>query len=300
MAGSAVASSLNLSSPTGLWQAMNMMQLFMLLLLFGVYLPVKIENFLSSSSFFSLNFDLPFLRGIPYFGDMLTYLDFSFDNSVLEKSGVNSGSSFINFLCQIAIFLLIMLIHLSLIPLKYCDPAKGTSKASIWFRKAGKWFWKFLTFTVYVRILIQTFQYLALVSISGIYYSSFKDLSRSFSFGISAFTLCLLLMFFLFEIHKWLEFTHNKKYQITSFNEFFSGLKKSKLASAYNIFLNLRKLVFLCWLICFQWLPTMVIIPSIGVYQILHTSAVIILRPFDHPKENFVEIANEIILAIVM
>jgi hypothetical protein len=300
MAGSAVASSLNLSSPTGLYQAMNMVQLFLLLLLFGVYIPVEINNFLSSNSIFSLNFDLPFLKYIPYLGDMLTYLDISLNNSTLERFGVSSGSSLINILFQIAIFLLIFLLHLLLIPLKYCDSAKGTTKTSRLIRQVGKWIWKLLTFAIYVRILIQAYEFLALISISGIYYSSFKDISQSVSFGVSIFTLTLLLVFILFEIYKWLEFIRDQKYPLTSFNELFSGLKKTKFASAFNILLNLRKLAFLSWLICFQWLPTMAIISSIGFYQILHTIIVIILRPFDHPKENFVEIANEIIFTVTV
>jgi hypothetical protein len=59
-------------------------------------------------------------------------------------------------------------------------------------------------------------------------------------------------------------------------------------------------MVVLSWLICFQRLPAMVVIPVEGIYQILHTIDVILLLPFDHPKENFVEIANEIIFAIVV
>jgi hypothetical protein len=84
IAGSVVASSMNMSSPTGLWQAANMMQLFMLLLLFGVYIPQRLEDYLTASNFFSLSFKLPFVQLIPYFGGFIDYIDYDMDDSKLE------------------------------------------------------------------------------------------------------------------------------------------------------------------------------------------------------------------------
>jgi hypothetical protein len=84
MAGSVVASSMNMSSPTGLWQAANMMQLFMFLLLFDVHIPQKLEDYLTASNFFSLSFKLPFVQYIPYFGDFIDYIDYDMDNPKLE------------------------------------------------------------------------------------------------------------------------------------------------------------------------------------------------------------------------
>jgi hypothetical protein len=93
MAGSAAASSMSFSSPSGLWQEMNMMQLFAILLMFGVYLPIKIKDLIFSSSFFSLSFDLSFMKEIPWIGSHFTYLNFSQDNLILKNSGANSGNT---------------------------------------------------------------------------------------------------------------------------------------------------------------------------------------------------------------
>jgi hypothetical protein len=118
MAASAVASTVSLSPPSGLWQAMNMMQLYLLLLLFRVYLPDKIKDFISSSSLFSLSFKLPFLHNIPYVGNFLEYIDFEQDNTTLKKSGVVSGNIFTNIQTHLLAFAVIALMHLMTVPLK--------------------------------------------------------------------------------------------------------------------------------------------------------------------------------------
>jgi hypothetical protein len=56
-AAASVASGMNfLSNPTGFWQMINMMQLFMLILLLDFYLPIKILDIFNSSSGFNIYF----------------------------------------------------------------------------------------------------------------------------------------------------------------------------------------------------------------------------------------------------
>ena len=73
-----------MSSPTGLWQAANMMQLFLLLLLFGVYIPQRLEDYLTANNLFALSFPLPFVEYIPYVGSFINYNDFNMDDRKLE------------------------------------------------------------------------------------------------------------------------------------------------------------------------------------------------------------------------
>jgi fatty acid desaturase len=147
---------------------------------------------------------------------------------------------------------------------------------------------------------MQAYQYLAMVSVFGIYYSNFEDLPHTVSFAASISMLAFLAVFLLFGVYKWIEFIRSKNFSKSKFNEFFNGLRRSKFASTYNLILILRRLLIICWLICFQWIPKMVLIPIVALYQFFHNTIVIIIRPFDHPKENLVEIANEIILTVVV
>jgi hypothetical protein len=48
MAGSALASTVSMSSPNGIWQSVNTIQLYMMILLLGVYIPPKIEYMITS------------------------------------------------------------------------------------------------------------------------------------------------------------------------------------------------------------------------------------------------------------
>jgi hypothetical protein len=147
---------------------------------------------------------------------------------------------------------------------------------------------------------MQAYQFFILVSISGIYYSNFEGFPHTVSFAASISMLVFLTVFLLFGVCKWIEFIRSKNFSKSRFNEFFNGLRRSKFASTYNLMLILRRLLIICWLICFQWIPKMVLIPIVALYQIFHNTIVIIIRPFDHPKENLIEIANEIIFTIIV
>jgi cysteine-rich repeat protein len=300
MAGSAAASSMSFSSPSGLWQAMNMMQLFALLLMFGVYLPIKIKDFISSSSLFSLSFDLSFMKEIPWIGPHFTYLNFSQDNLILKNSGANSGNTLVNILFQLLLLTVTIFLHLCSIPLRKCDPIAGKGRASKCFRNLGKWIWNLFTFTIYVRLWMQSSQYLSLISISGLYYSNLNDFPHILSLGFSIFTSIALVSFLLFGVYKWYKFVGRENIRESNFNEFFSGLKKKRFASAYNLLLVLIRLIMISWLIWWKSLPLVVFIPSMWIYQLLHTTFVIVFRPSSHPKENFVEISNEVIFTLLV
>jgi hypothetical protein len=89
----------NLSSPTGLWQSMNIMQLFMLILLFEIYVPSMIVEALNSTKYFSLAFEIPFVDKIPFISSTLNYLDFLPPKGHYDIMGVKSGSALVNILC---------------------------------------------------------------------------------------------------------------------------------------------------------------------------------------------------------
>jgi hypothetical protein len=74
--GSAAASSMSCSSPSGLWQMMNLMQLLMFLVILEVYLPAPIKDMITSSSFASFSFSIPHLRSLYGIGHFFEFIDF--------------------------------------------------------------------------------------------------------------------------------------------------------------------------------------------------------------------------------
>jgi hypothetical protein len=76
MIGSVVASSMSCSSPSGLWQIMNLMQLLMFLVLFGVYLPTPIKKMITSCSFASFSFSIHHLINLYGIRHFFEFIDF--------------------------------------------------------------------------------------------------------------------------------------------------------------------------------------------------------------------------------
>jgi flagellar biogenesis protein FliO len=118
MIGSAAASSMSCSSPSGLWQMMNLMQLLMFLILLGVYLPSPIKDMITSSSFFSLSLPIPYLHRLYGIGYFFEFFDFESEDSALSSLGAESGSTFINVLSQLLMLLLLIIMHLFALTLR--------------------------------------------------------------------------------------------------------------------------------------------------------------------------------------
>jgi hypothetical protein len=112
MLSSLVASSIGCSSPNGLWQMVNIMQLFMFLILLKVYLPTPIEALITSSSYFAFTFPIIHFRSLYGIGHILELIDFKPTDSALSLLGAESGSTFINVLSQLLMFILIFILHL--------------------------------------------------------------------------------------------------------------------------------------------------------------------------------------------
>jgi hypothetical protein len=108
MAGATIASSINMSSPNGMWQSVNIMQLFVLILLLGIYLPQRIKDILTSNSFLSSSIKLPFIENLYGIKNMLNFFDFSQENSHLMAIGIESGSTFNNIFTQILLLIVVM------------------------------------------------------------------------------------------------------------------------------------------------------------------------------------------------
>jgi hypothetical protein len=106
----------SLSNPTGLWQMMNTMQLFMLILLLDINLPVKILNIFKATSYFTLSFNIPFIPEIPYLCDVYDYLDFLPPKANYPIIGVGSGSTLINLNSLLCILLCVVVLHFLIIP----------------------------------------------------------------------------------------------------------------------------------------------------------------------------------------
>jgi hypothetical protein len=84
------------------------------------------------------------------------------------------------------------------------------------------------------------------------------------------------------------------------FEELFSGVKKTSIASSYQLLLLLRRIALISWMIFFQFMPNLPYLMVPGVYQFLHLCLIILVRPFERIKDNIVEIFNETVFTVLL
>jgi cysteine-rich repeat protein len=301
MAGSVVGSTITMSSPNGMWQTMNFIQLLLLLLLLDVHLPQKIIDFITSTSFFSLSFRIPFVENSFLFSSLLEFFDFGQQNPTLEMMGVENGSTLKNIFSQIFIIFVVVIFHLFAITLRNWDPDDSSGK----FTKAIRWLckrlWRLLTFTIYIRTILQWSQFMIIASVSEIYTLETKTLPHLVSFWIAWVTLIFLSLFFFLGTYLWYQRLDNIEYITNSrFQEFFSGLKKTNSGISFNLIILLRRGVVISWLVWFSWFSPIIHIISTSLLQFIHLCIVIAIRPFDNIKDNIVEWINESTFFIVL
>jgi cysteine-rich repeat protein len=284
----------NLSSPTGLWQSMNVMQLFMLILLFQIYVPSMIVEALNSTKYFSLAFEIPFVDKIPFISSTLDYLDFLPPKGHYDIMGVKSGSALVNIFCLSSILWFIWFLHILSYPLKLLGQKKSSgTKPSTWRLVCLK-IWKIFTFGIYIRFALQSYQLLVLNFVSGLYNAQASDIPHF----ISVFSASVIGIFWITAplLGLWIQLKRTGK----GVEELFAGLKKNQASRIYHMMSMLRKLIFIMWMIIFNFLPRLpyLLVPS--VYQLGHTSFIIAIRPFVKTKDNIIEIFNEITFTVIL
>jgi cysteine-rich repeat protein len=301
MIGSAVASLMSCSSPSGLWQMMNLMQLLMFLVLLGVYLPTPIKDMITSSNYFLFSLPIPHLQNLYGIGYLFEFIGLEQRNSALSSLGVESGSTFVNVLSQLLMFLMILILHLFALTLRSWDPARAHGWWSKWLKWTGKKIFDFFTFTVYIRLLLQSSQFMLMNSIAELNAFSDHSASHIVSLCLAGAVLFLVAAFFVIGVKLWITRVRKWAYHKESrFNEFFSGLKKKKFASAYNLLILMRRAYLTLWIIWMRTMPLMVHLIGATLLQVLHASLIILIRPFSQAKDNIVEVANELIFTILM
>jgi hypothetical protein len=108
----ALVSALRLSSPQSLYFIVNQLQLLMLLPLTGAFIPKDIIDFFVGMSFSNFNFDFIPVDKIPIFSHIFEKLGYDHDSEYLKDIGVESGSTLVNNLSLIFIYILLAFCHL--------------------------------------------------------------------------------------------------------------------------------------------------------------------------------------------
>jgi len=303
-AGAAVAagvSALNLSAPTGLWQSVNLMQMFLLILLLKIYIPLEIRSYITANGFVSLAFEYPYVHKIGFLQAMIDYFDFLQSDERLVDMDVKYESTFNNTLTLFITLVLVMFFHLMVSPFARCTPDKSEHKWKYYSKIIFKKIFDLFTFTVYIRLILQAFQPFILSSVSEIYEQNWSNGQRIFSYVFAIWIIFLCIGFVCFAavvaIKKTTQNEDNKKGKL---DEFFNGLKQKRSARMYSVLQMVRRFMFITWLLCFKWVQVIVVVCIFAIIQLFYTCLLLYIRYFEKIKDNIIEIYNECVYWVLL
>ena len=227
----AIVSILN-SSLSSLWSMINQIQLFYLLLLTGVYIPIDVKTVITGMKVAINMPQLISFQKVDLYNSFLDLYNFGLSSTDYDILNIESKSTLYNFIPSLTLAVFIVISHLMVIFIhklfmKYCQGDKIS-----WFLVIVKWIvdktFIILTFGWYIRYILEMNQYLLVSSVFEIYnFDKSQSLKiASLVFAILAARFCLLLISIVsylalsgYEVYS---DAHNK------IGEFFSGIKMQK------------------------------------------------------------------------
>mmetsp|Transcript_5047 Transcript_5047/g.4840 ORF Transcript_5047/g.4840 Transcript_5047/m.4840 type:complete len:271 (+) Transcript_5047:617-1429(+) len=244
---------LSLSSPMAVWVLANQFQLFSLFLLTNTGLPQDIIEYIKGNDLFSFSMDfIPFSSSTKTNGVMKN-LDKAQKDQSLKNIGLKSQSALINITGLFITMFLLGLLHL----ISYClqnnseaniDPESTRGKIN----KVVVKIYEAFTLGVYIRFLLEAFQFILLSSISEI---KFFDLSSSNMIASLTFAFVLFgltIVFTVFSFRQIFSPLKTGELERSKLEEFNTGLKDTNFSRVYTPLILLRRYFFIVWLIC--WL----------------------------------------------
>ncbi|CAI2381945.1 unnamed protein product [Moneuplotes crassus] len=284
---------LSMSSLQSLWSILSIIQLTMLLPLTQAYIPEIVKQYLQGMSFVNFNFgflptpDLPAIMNIKF----ETHSDY------LDGIGLQSGSTIINHIFVLILLVLLALFHLLLISIRKC--CKARDKQAKWYYKANDKVIGWMTFGVYIRLIIESFQIMVLASLYEIKYFSTQNtihiISLSYAFVISILSFGFLALMLV-------EFLRSKDPNTfkdqTYFRDIFTGTRNSWISRSF-LLLNYGRRTLL--VICVVFITTGKA-ENLGMFitaQLIYFVGICIMRPLETFKDNLIEILNELCFSIL-
>ncbi|CAI2379856.1 unnamed protein product [Moneuplotes crassus] len=284
------SSLLSLSSVNSIFSTMNSLQLAILMPAVPEYFPQKVSDLINGMGFSTFSFDFMSLRSIPFVEAVSNWISYPQTNEYLLTLGMSSGSSLVNLLSILGTIILICITHFCITILYKCG-SKSESKRCT---KMCKKLFRYFTFNIYIRILIQSFMFISLCILSELHAQKLQTTLTQVSFAICILFGVLCILFVVSSLCMYSKsFSNAESLKYQSCMEYFNGVKPTKFAKLYScLFMLLR--VFCSFLAACgkstlgSQTPTYFYLSNIGYCLYL-----LIVRPFTNPQDNLIEIVNQ-------
>ncbi|CAI2381099.1 unnamed protein product [Moneuplotes crassus] len=284
------SSLLSLSSINSIFSVMNSLQLAMLLPLVPDYFSLKVLDFLSGMGFTMLSFDFIKFKDLPFVEDLTDWVSYPQSDEYLNSIGMRSGSSVVNYLSLVVILILVGIINFCIFLCKICTENSKHRRCKKFFNKL----FKMLTFNIYIRIFMQAFVFTTLSIFSELYNLNLATTVTKISLGLCViFAICTSVLFILSFIMYCASFPQLDKDKYWTCIEYFNGIKPTKCSKLYSSLFMLVRLLMTSLLIFGQ--TTRPYEKAIYFYllNIAYCIYLIIVRPFENPQDNIIEIINQ-------
>ncbi|CAI2363191.1 unnamed protein product [Moneuplotes crassus] len=284
------------SAPMVLWSIINQVQITQLLVLKELYIPDDAKAMLSGEGGIPINPSMRLVDDFPYVTKFKNWIDINQTNSDLKIIGVESGSSLKNCLNLIVVLVLLACFTGILWILPSCKPKQENQKCRSLYWKGRKKLLNLLVFTVYIRIIYECFQFALLSSFSGIqtYHSNYQP-KYLVSLVSSVIFLILCVGFLCCALYSFCVSVSSESGDSYKSREFANGLKHNKAAKLYSVLGLSRRLMFCCWLMICNSLPSIVNALGVLVIQTPYLGYILFVRPLDKVPNKIIECINELI-----
>ena len=275
----------------GFWGVVHQFQFYLLIPLIGPKVPQKILDFLEGIKLSLFNFNFIESKKIVIFDKMENIFEWEKEREYLFSIGIESKCGILNNMKMFFVQFVVILVHtVYFLIIHYGKCKNSESKIAVPF----KYIFRILTFTYYIRFLIEAFLILSLGSLNEIYNWDFGSIDKVISYFISAVVILLLLSFLGFAI------SLSKKAAAKDFDpkeSYFSEVTtgtKNGLFSRLIVFFHLwRLLCSVSWIIFSNYFSIFIRIFIYCLIQIIFSLIKTLIRPYEETKDNIIEIMND-------
>ena len=233
------------SSISNIWAIIGQLQLLFFLILTRSNIPKDVIDFITGSNYILLLFNFIPLSKAQNAISWLNWINYDQNDYLLDKIGIQSGSTYVNnFSLFIFLFCIIPphLIMILIFEKLYSDNI--TNKWKKLCLNTLKLVINTLTWGYYVRSVSESYQFLCLSSFSEIINFSISSTSYKISLSISFLVVVSTIIFFWFVC--WLVFSNKEEKSLSHkyFIHYYKELKENKADRFFLVNWVFRRLIF--------------------------------------------------------
>ena len=193
------ATIMTLSSPQSMWNVVNQFQTLELLYLTHAYFPEETTSgFSILSKYINFSFDFIPYQKLSFISIIYNFFNLPVDGDLMSKVGLKSGSTFLNNFSLLINYLFVVLIHLTFLAI--CRILNTRWSIKPWAKFVINKVYKLFTLCLYIRLMMEAYQFLLIWSTDEIY--SFKASTNSeitsLAIAILAFIVWNIFAIFVF------------------------------------------------------------------------------------------------------